>query len=1350
MSTNDKLEFKVNELTNAVRGLSDKPALSVSDLNDLLENVVSKVEETNEESFTHFANELSESLIDVLDKKTMDIKEKLSLFQEFIASVEKTIDNPKINNEVTRILNDIEAVHSKMNSQEIQMEELLKSFESVKNSSNVNQVSKLCDEIVEISKSYDGITEVLNKNFQDFIKRVEATSSREEFQRLRFNMENLDNNQNILVSAMNSINEKQDEIKNIIKQSSYAQNSEKLEHFQDALNQMNRLIIETTSKADIEIISDKISSLSDLINEFRRAFDENNQDGIKGVLNGQLNNISARLEELKMNSNSSIGEDIIRLYTSIAEFKDNIYSSINSQLNDIVNSLDVKFDKITNSVVNTTLDSNESLNNLTGEIQKLTSIVTDGLNTKAYELKENFEKQGQNNVITIVNSIRGELSNLVGELDSLNNSDGIAQLLKSIENLRNGIDINSIIIQMDQIKSALDFTPIKEQLALLNKDETINSINEKINVVLGYVRNNDFLDKLEEIKNISDTKEISSALNILNDKIDFSSIEDKIEQIKEYLENSKNENKIEGLEEKLNKIEEITAQTSAIKNIEDVISEMRDLLEENIKMNLQKFNEDKEAAEGIKDALQVIHNNLESLAQKNNNTEELSEIKDSLSFDLNKIFEIIQKINDDIQNKSDLQNENIKAQQSNIEELIENSRANLENSLNVLSDKINYLDSKINIDDREKLVDIKEEIENLYEFLKKAEPELIFSEIKKLKEEFSSFVLDNFKEFSDVFDDFKSRLASDLETLKESAQGGLDEANLNNFFLPMLENFNSKIAEKIDFLTETIINDKEDSAKVKSVLSELTNSIEKDIKNSLIETLSEVIQSKTELVYEIINNQTSDINEQVAGYLKDEIEALTTFLQENLNNSKGEIITKIQEIIDVKDKIEEKLNVINPLNDDVKSVLNDTSLIKEKLEENKNILNETNEKIGVFEAQFSEAVEKLTSSINEINLKEALFSGNLEIKKLVGRINESLGSINSTISNDIANKSSLTEISEQLKEAVEEVKSEIENQFARNEDNANSIANLTSLFEEKLNSKIALLEGLIEESSGKVDNKINDVINSNRNLYNKALSENSQGIINALKTDYEGKLTDIQKIIDEKVFDIISKNNDIIKDELKYRADLLLREMVKGVQEKLTEMNEDTNEGEPQYSIKDVEGDLAKIRLALEKTNKLTNFKEFASRLVELKNINLENAKISRVIGADIMRFDGWLKNTTAKIELLAAKIEKSEKIKMEDLKTRLIQSEKNQAMPQKIEEVVMSIYKRYRSQETKIDDLSHKIESLSDKQSETFDVKEFIDLFYDTTKKQENIMSRMDSIEDKMDLIQAKIDHIIDACISE
>ena len=111
---------------------------------------------------------------------------------------------------------------------------------------------------------------------------------------------------------------------------------------------------------------------------------------------------------------------------------------------------------------------------------------------------------------------------------------------------------------------------------------------------------------------------------------------------------------------------------------------------------------------------------------------------------------------------------------------------------------------------------------------------------------------------------------------------------------------------------------------------------------------------------------------------------------------------------------------------------------------------------------------------------------------------------------------------------------------------------------------------------------------------------------------------------------------------------------------------------------------------------------------------------------------------------------QKSEKNKMEDLKTRLIQSEKNQAMPQKLEEAIMSIYKKYRTQETKIEDLINKIETLSQKQTDTFDVKEFIDLFYDTTKKQENIMSRMDNIEDKMDLIQAKIDHIISSCIDE
>ena len=79
-----------------------------------------------------------------------------------------------------------------------------------------------------------------------------------------------------------------------------------------------------------------------------------------------------------------------------------------------------------------------------------------------------------------------------------------------------------------------------------------------------------------------------------------------------------------------------------------------------------------------------------------------------------------------------------------------------------------------------------------------------------------------------------------------------------------------------------------------------------------------------------------------------------------------------------------------------------------------------------------------------------------------------------------------------------------------------------------------------------------------------------------------------------------------------------------------------------------------------------------------------------------------------------------------------------------------MIIYKKYRTQETKIDDLMNKIDVLNQKQSDSFDIKEFIDVFYDNTKKQENLVSRMDSIEDKMDLIQAKIDHIIASCIDE
>lgn len=132
MSMNENLESRVEKLTDVIKDLSDKPFISASDMNNILNSLIQKVEDTTEENIDKLTNSMSESLIDVLNRKHDDIKKRLDIFEEFVASVEKNVQNPKLEGEITRILNDIEALHSKMNSQEIQTDGLLKSFDSFK------------------------------------------------------------------------------------------------------------------------------------------------------------------------------------------------------------------------------------------------------------------------------------------------------------------------------------------------------------------------------------------------------------------------------------------------------------------------------------------------------------------------------------------------------------------------------------------------------------------------------------------------------------------------------------------------------------------------------------------------------------------------------------------------------------------------------------------------------------------------------------------------------------------------------------------------------------------------------------------------------------------------------------------------------------------------------------------------------------------------------------------------------------------------------------------------------------------------------------------------------------------
>lgn len=1975
MSMNENLESRVEKLTDVIKDLSDKPFISASDMNNILNSLIQKVEDTTEENIDKLTNSMSESLIDVLNRKHDDIKKRLDIFEEFVASVEKNVQNPKLEGEITRILNDIEALHSKMNSQEIQTDGLLKSFDSFKNLSSSGQISKLSDEIVSISKSYDGIVEVLNNNFEEFLRKVESSASRDELQRIRYYIESIEGNQNVLVSAMNAVNDKQEEIKNLIKQSSSAQNTDRFEQIQTMFNQLNKLVIDTASKADLEIIVDRINALGDFLNEFRRKFEDSENSDIRNVFQGQLNNIISKLEGLKLGSDSGVNEDIIRLYTSIAEFKDGVYSAINTQLNDVIASMDVQFDKISNSMVNAAIDTNETISNMQGELQKINSIVTDGLNSKTNEIKADFEKLGHNNAITIVNSIKGELSNLMSELTSLNNSDGIMQLAHNIENLRNGFDIDSLIMQVDQIKQSLDFEPIKQQLAMLNKDEAINLINGKLDMVLSKAKSDEILSKLDTISESSNLDNLYSALDILNGKLDFSSVEEKIDVLKETLNSQNLSSDITAIKDKLNFIDNIEEDLVTIKNLDYLLSDIKNKIEENFRLNSDKINEDETLKNDIKEALKAIYdlageslkndeikhlineinlklnevierinlpvnnsnleasisdikeginslnlsngeiisnvksdfnnlsdsisgainssnlsvlnaleelrtnieningivyenihssnketiniadeikseiNNLPALINDTvkssnlsitdslnetrenienvltslqdtmngldlNTIQSINEIKSEMENSLNSINEhlhsvtnklyetpeneinvdaLLNNVNENIRHietsisdstaalnsaferLSNLLNENINSASDKFKDAMEAQSLNIENAIGVINNGINFLEGKIenNKDDisteeikdginllkesinsleikfeaidNEKLNEIKEQIELVGEITKTISSGRLEESIEILKQDILSNNLENIKSVKEGINESYNNIASNISSLKISMQDSSKQEAVQQSFISVFDEFEIRLTEKISAL-EALIEEVSQSndEKLQAHLIENLDNIKKEVKNSITEVIEQTNNSQYALLSGIIKTSLNEAQIEIGNLLKQEMEEFSNSLDEKSEVSKKELITRFAQIISARDNSEARINLIKTLTENISEILDNTGYIKSNienkeiisdikedirtlsdnlsndfeetkqkiqngfmdfsnlqkenngdviqavsgleqkileklsleqetirafldsieskmiaasnnvdpavidivnntvktnLEESKNalasiILNDTvkeekleeiknsiidsltssqnekatelqgkiddivnlhigenissvketieqnsNEKLNAiinnietnsnaillklneyyqaaknsdtakdefdslkadiqnkldnlaeflmskveaetenktekltgsinskidemseetrlsvesFENKIDEAVYIIQSKINELseassnntafgqdisneitdcikneidNLKDLISSAFETDKNKLDDINETVQNKINDISNEVASlisskddaayklnelnetldskvneitnavssilsdanmtkarmdeikdsvqiktdefsntlssaldntngrldelnksfknhidgilntsadgnneiKSKIEEIKtelntganrilEQLREEIAEVKSSIDNQIAKTEQDSDSLVSFGTMLEQKIQNKISAIEVLMDDSISKIDSKTSEIINTSGNEYKKSMDEKIDSAIEQLKSDFESKMLDVQKMIDDKVYDIMTRNNEILKDELKLRADSTIKDITKDFRDKIQKIEsvlvktDDDDENEETYTLSDIESDIAKIRLSLEKYNKLSNFKEFASRLVELKNINLENAKISRVIGADIMRFDSWLKNTTAKIDVLAAKIEKSEKIKMEDLKTRLIQSEKNQAMPQKLEEAIMSIYKKYRTQETKIEDLINKIETLSQKQTDTFDVKEFIDLFYDTTKKQENIMSRMDNIEDKMDLIQAKIDHIISSCIDE
>ena len=164
----DNLEVKIEQLTDAIRSLYQRPALSQSEINNLMTSLAQKFENSSDTATQRFIGVIVNETKKVLEEKQIEMRQQLTGFENLMKQMTQGIANSKMPMEVTKILNEVTDMYAKLGSQEIALQKINQTLIANKTANPINEIIKLSNEFAVFSRGFENITHTLNKNFSDF------------------------------------------------------------------------------------------------------------------------------------------------------------------------------------------------------------------------------------------------------------------------------------------------------------------------------------------------------------------------------------------------------------------------------------------------------------------------------------------------------------------------------------------------------------------------------------------------------------------------------------------------------------------------------------------------------------------------------------------------------------------------------------------------------------------------------------------------------------------------------------------------------------------------------------------------------------------------------------------------------------------------------------------------------------------------------------------------------------------------------------------------------------------------------------------------------------------------------
>ena len=739
-------------------------------------------------------------------------------------------------------------------------------------------------------------------------------------------------------------------------------------------------------------LDERVKALTDEIAEFKQSAEtlKNNGEDVKSLISDlektfslttesmdqrvvkEISSLSSKITELGDvfgTDKKEVKELIDRLDTSISEIKNNIDDS--NKFEDIYVKIDAVLELLDGLSEKSPLELIIAVKESVDDIQKRISTtyeqvpahsndevlaLLDEVKSALVDLEENVGLS-ESDIMLGISEAKDELKEEIKNIDLSSLKNGLSEVKDELKNEIKNIDISSIKSDFseakDEIKNeivSLD-AKIENSLSKISSVETQKDLQElkgQVNSIVG--------DLVSEIVTIFDNISFDEESEEIKDFIyessegiryDVGQIKNAVFEVKNTLRGSSEENTLNEIIEKLNRLSDVQ---TLIEGVENGIGSV-----------LSFFQSEKYSLTDVEDDFAKIRLAINELSQKTENEEEINNIRESvvdLKYDFQNIAQKFEQLNEDVTNLNMCTNKLILSSEDSTNVL----RDNLENFKNMITksepDKIQQTLSNMTFafNDSIKLFDRR------------------FSELKHEMQVFTehsannSNSLENIKNSFLVLAEWMESAGKVIEELGEDIVG-LKEIDYGKFSkeIDSFHQNNSLFGEKLDAITDSInelknitnVSDIHDyssefeelrisvanmSANILNISSAISESVHSPVAD-YSSVLDEIRANTLELLSkELPNVQVSDLKENLEE-LKNSVSSALSRENSPIAINSDEIAAILEKKVDevLSSKINENNNRISVLEDKLDSILtqldtlqkNDTVMLKIKNLESK-------------------------------------------------------------------------------------------------------------------------------------------------------------------------------------------------------------------------------------------------------------------------------------------------------------------------------------------------------------------------------------------------------------------------------